>query len=104
MPTDERKDACRFYAEMLNAYRVVPRLVLAAYYGFFIYAWYFVVEWFMQVDWNVLPSDPIVGSVAAAAIAGFPAVILGILSKILKDLTTSYWNGTPKHNQGEGTK
>lgn len=97
---ESRKETCRFFAEMVNAYRLVPRVVLFTYYGFFIYAWYFVVEWFMQVDWNTLPDDPIVGSVAAAAIAGFPAVILGILSKILKELTTSYWNGTPKvHDQ-----
>lgn len=100
--TPERQETCRFFAEMMNAYRVVPRIVLFTYYGFFIYAWYFVVEWFMDVNWETLPNDAIVGSVAAAATAGFPAVILGILSKILKDLTTSYWNGTPKSNQGEG--
>ncbi len=90
------QERCRFYAEMINAYRVVPRVVLFGYYGFFMYAWYFIVEWFIGYDWSSLPADPIVGSVAAAAIAGFPAIILGILSKILKDLTTSYWNGTPK--------
>lgn len=99
---ESRKDTCRFVAEMINAYRVIPRVVLFTYYGFFIYAWYFVVEWFMAIDWESLPSDPVVGSVAAGATAGFPAVILGILSKILKDLTTSYWNGTPRRNDGEG--
>lgn len=97
------KEKCRFYAEMINAYRVIPRIVLASYYAFFMYAWFFIVRWFINHDWSALPNDPIVGSVAAAAIAGFPAIILGILSKILKDLTTSYWNGTPKHRQGEGT-
>ena len=35
-----------------------------------------------------------VGSVAAAAIAGFPAIILGILTKVLKELVESYW-GNP---------
>jgi hypothetical protein len=87
----------------MNAYRVVPRLVLATYYAFFIYAWFFIVKWFIVYDWNQLPDDPIVGSVAAGAVAGFPAIILGILSKILKELTQSYWNGTPKHRQGEGS-
>ena len=88
----------------MNSYRVVPRLVLGTYYTFFMYAWYFVVEWFMKFDWSILPSDPIIGSVAAAAIAGFPAVILGILSNILKDLTQSYWNGTPKTSDEEARK
>lgn len=85
------QDKCRFYAEMINAYRVVPRIILVVYFSFFIYAWYFVVDWFIHFDWTTLPNDQIVGSVAAAAIAGFPAVILGILTKILKDLTLSYW-------------
>jgi len=81
-------------ARLLNYYRVFPRLWLAMYYAFFIEAWFFVVEWFIQFDWNALPSDPVVGSVAAAAVAGFPAIIMGILTKVLKDLTTSYWNGS----------
>jgi pilus assembly protein TadC len=83
-------------AVLLNAYRVFPRIWLGTYYLFFVYAWFFIVKWFISFDWNQLPDDQIVGSVAAAAIAGFPAIILGILSKILKDLTQSYWNGTPK--------
>ncbi len=85
-------------AELLNSYRVIPRVVLATYYAFFIHAWYFVVNWFIGVDWNAMPKDPIVGAAAAAATAGFPAVILGILSKILKDLTESYWGGSSSHN------
>lgn len=90
-------------AKLLNAYRVIPRLVLAAYYTFFIQAWWFIVNWFIAFDWNSLPKDSVIGSVAVAAVAGFPAVIMGILTKVLKDLTMSYWNGTPKHNQGEGS-
>lgn len=81
-------------AMLLNAYRVIPRLILATYYTFFMYAWFFIVKWFIAYDWGQLPDDQIVGSVAAAAIAGFPAIILGILSKILKELTQSYWNGS----------
>jgi hypothetical protein len=88
-------------AELLNSYRVIPRIVLASYYTFFMYAWFFIVKWFIAFDWNSLPDDQIVGSVAAAAIAGFPAIILGILSKILKELTQSYWNGSSS-TQGSG--
>ncbi len=88
-------------AVLLNAYRVIPRIVLASYYTFFMYAWFFIVKWFIGFDWNSLPDDQIVGSVAAAAIAGFPAIILGILSKILKELTQSYWNGSSS-NHGAG--
>ena len=84
----------------MNSYRVVPRLVLAAYYSFFMYAWFFIVKWFIAFDWHQLPDDQIIGSVAAAAVAGFPAIILGILSKILKDLTQSYWNGSSSGGAG----
>lgn len=90
------QDRCRFIAEMINAYRVVPRIILVTYYTFFVYAWFFIVNWFMGVDWNSLPSDQVVGSVAAAAIAGFPAIILGILTKVLKELTESYWGAKGK--------
>jgi len=88
-------------AELLNSYRVIPRIIIAVYYTFFMYAWYFVVGWFMKFDWTNLPDDQIVGAAAAAAVAGFPAIILGILSKILKELTNSYWNGTSS-SQGAG--
>jgi hypothetical protein len=88
------ENRCRFYADMLNAYRVVPRIILVVYFSFFIYAWKFVVTWFVAFDWNSLPTDPIVGSVAAAAVAGFPAIILGILTKVLKELIESYWGGS----------
>lgn len=87
-------------AHRLNAFRVIPRLVLFSYYTFFMYAWFFIVNWFIGVDWNALPKDPVVGAAAAAAIAGFPAIILGILSKILKELTTSYWNGSSSKGDG----
>lgn len=80
-------------AKLVNDYRIVPRLIMVTYFTFFIKAWFYVVDWFMLVDWNGLPADPIIGATAAAALAGFPAVILGILTKILKDLTQSYWHG-----------
>ena len=80
-------------AVLINAYRVVPRLIVVVYYTFFIKAWFFIVEWFIAFDWSVLPKDQIIGSVAAASIAGFPAIILGVLTKVLLQLTSSYWNG-----------
>ena len=97
---EQTEDKWLLVAKRINAFRVIPRLVLFTYYGFFMYAWYFVVTWFIAFDWNSLPKDQIVGAAAAAAIAGFPAIILGILSKILKELTTSYWNGSS--SQGDG--
>jgi len=87
-------------AVLLNSYRVFPRIWLGTYYMFFMYAWFYVVEWFIKIDWDALPNDPIIGAAAAAANAGFPAVILGILSKILKELTQSYWNGSSSKGQG----
>ena len=85
-------------AILLNSYRVIPRLILFSYYTFFMYAWFVVFDWFIQFDWNSLPKDQIVGSVSAAAIAGFPAIIMGILTKVLKELTLSYWNGSSSSN------
>lgn len=85
-------------AVLLNEYRVIPRIILFGYYAFFMYAWFYVVEWFICIDWTVLPTDPIVGAAAAGATAGFPAIILGILSKVLKELTESYWGGGSSQN------
>ncbi len=79
-------------ARLFDQYRVIPRVILIIYYAFFIHAWMFVVKWFIAFDWNALPQDQVVGSVSAAAVAGFPAVILGVLTKVLKELTQSYWS------------
>lgn len=85
-------------AEAMNKLRVIPRLIIGVYSGFLIYAWIWVVKWFMHFDWNSLPQDQVVGSVAATAVAGFPAVILGILTRVLQKLIESYWGGqTIKH-------
>ncbi len=85
---------------MINKLRIIPRFLLIVYYAFFIYAWMFMVNWFIGFDWNSLPNDPIVGAAAAAAVAGFPSVVLGILTKVLKDLTQSYWNGSSSDGDG----
>jgi hypothetical protein len=82
-------------ASWLNEYRFFPRLFVISYLLFFAFAWVWVVQWFMEYDWQALPTDQIVGAAAAAAVAGFPAIILGVLSKILKELIVSYWHGSP---------
>jgi hypothetical protein len=80
-------------AQLLNDYRVFPRIFVTAYLIFFVYAWTWVVTWFMAYDWSTLPTDQIIGATAVAAVAGFPAIILGVLSRVLMKLILSYWNG-----------
>lgn len=87
-------------SDTINAYRVFPRIYVTAYLAFFIYAWVWVVKWFMHYDWNALPNDPIVGAAAAGAVAGFPAIILTVLSNVLKELIKSYWNGSSTKGDG----
>ena len=92
-------------ARMINEYRMVPRTIITVYFTFFIHAWYYIVDWFMKFDWSTLPNDQIVGAASAAAIAGFPAIILGVLTTVLKALIESYWNGSSSPTaagQGEG--
>jgi hypothetical protein len=88
------------YAQRINDYRVFPRIFIVAYLLFFGFAWVWVVTWFMSYDWDMLPKDQIVGASAAAAVAGFPAIILGVLSKILRELIISYWNGSSSKGDG----
>jgi len=82
-------------AQRLNEYRVFPRIFVSAYLIFYAYAWVKVFDWFITFDWNSLPQDAVVGSVAAGAVAGFPAIILAAMGKMLKELLTSYWNNGP---------
>ena len=77
-------------AQRIDAFRLIPRLVLLFYVTFFAKAWYFIVDWFIAYDWTGLPSDQIVGAVAVAAVAGFPAIILGILTKVLFQILELY--------------
>lgn len=81
-------------AQRVNDYRVFPRIFVTLYLLFFAYAWVWVVDWFMHFDWSKLPNDPIVGAAAAGAVAGFPSIILGVLSNVLMKLIMSYWNGS----------
>ena len=77
-------------AARIDALRIIPRLVVVFYCAFFAKAWYFIVGWFIAYDWTSLPEDQIIGSVAVAAVAGFPAVILGILTKVLFQVLQLY--------------
>ena len=70
-------------AARIDAYRIIPRLVLLFYCTFFAKAWFYIVDWFIVYDWSGLPDDTIVGAAAVASVAGFPALILGILTKVL---------------------
>jgi hypothetical protein len=80
-------------AELINEFRIFPRVFVSAYLLFFVWAWRWVVTWFMAFDWHSLPTDPVIGATAVAAVAGFPAIILGVLSRVLMKLILSYWNG-----------
>lgn len=83
-------DSYLLAAKRLDAWRVVPRLVLLFYCAFFAKAWFFIVEWFIAYDWSTLPKDQLIGAAAVAAVAGFPAVILGILTKVFFQILELY--------------
>ena len=86
------QDAWLLIAKRLDALRVIPRLILLFYCTFFAKAWYFIVNWFVAYDWEALPKDQVVGAAAVVAVAGFPAIILGILTKVLFQLISMYSN------------
>lgn len=86
----EQQDNWLVWAERIDALRIFPRLILFFYLAFFAHAWYFVVSWFMAYDWKALPTDTVIGSVAVTAVAGFPAIILGVLSKVLIEVIRVY--------------
>jgi hypothetical protein len=83
-------DSYLLAAKRLDAWRVVPRLVLLFYCAFFAKAWFFIVDWFIAYDWSSLPKDQIIGAAAVAAVAGFPAIILGILTKVFFQILELY--------------
>ena len=84
------RDPWLLAAQRLDAWRIIPRLILLFYFVFFGKAWYFIVNWFVSYDWSDLPADQIVGATAVVAVAGFPAIILGILTKVLFQLIEMY--------------
>ena len=90
--TPHANDKWLLWAERIDALRAVPRLIILAYYLFFIRAWFYVVDWFIVYDWSVVEGSETI----ALAIAGFPAIILGVLTGVLNTLTKSYWAGGRK--------
>lgn len=78
-------------AERANALRVIPRILVVAYYGFFVKAWFYVVDWFMSYDWTQVDNEAV-----ALALAGFPAAILAVITGVLGTLTNNYFRtGNP---------
>ena len=80
--------------EDFNKWRVIPRILMFVYYGFFMYAFTWVAGWFMS-----FPFDTIDNQAVALAIMGFPTAILGVLSAVLATLTKNYFH-TPGGNGG----
>ena len=74
------------WAQRANAWRLIPRLLILAYYVFSVWAWWFVVSWFMAYDFAALESE-----VVALAVVGFPAIILGVITTVLGSLTNNYF-------------
>lgn len=73
-------------AKRANALRVIPRILVVAYYVFFIDAWFYVVDWFMAYDWTKVENQAV-----ALALAGFPAAILAVITGVLGTLTNNYF-------------
>jgi hypothetical protein len=84
--TETTPDPWLVWARRVDAWRVIPRLVLMVYYAFFIKAWFYVVVWFMAYDWTEITNEAV-----ALALAGFPAAILGVITVVLGKLTDNYF-------------
>ncbi len=80
--------------DQFDAWRVMPRVLLTAYYVFFAFAFWGLCDWVMAYNFDALESE-----VVALAIVGFPAAVLGVLSGVLASLTKNYFN-TPGTNGG----
>lgn len=90
-------DPWRLWATRINSFRLIPRLLLIAYYSFFVKAWFYIVDWFTGYDWESVTDQAV-----ALALAGFPAAILGILTGVLSGLTNNYFRtGNSAGGNGE---
>ena len=82
--------------ETFNKWRVMPRILMIAYYGFFAFTFWEISGWFMSFDWSSV-NEPSV----SLAVAGFPVGILGVLSAVLATLTKNYFQtGGPSGSNG----
>ena len=73
-------------AERFNDWRIIPRVLLLVYYGFFAYAWVWVVQWFMDYDFTVIENEAV-----ALALVAFPGAVLTVLTTVLGTLTNNYF-------------
>lgn len=81
-----------------NAWRIMPRILMIAYYAFFVFAFEQVSVWFMSFDFTSIENQAV-----ALAVAGFPVGILGVLSGVLLKLTEHYFKtGGPTGNGNGG--
>lgn len=85
-PTPGPDDPWIRFATRLNRLRIIPRVLVLAYYGFFAHAWFYVVDWFMAYDWTAVDNEAV-----ALALAGFPAAILAVITGVLATLTNNYF-------------
>ena len=82
--------------KQFNDWRIVPRLLMGGAWLFTGYAWLLVFNWFVGVDWKAIDNEFI-----ALALAGFPAIILGVLTTNVSTLTNNYFR-TGGTNGGNG--
>lgn len=83
--------------QQFNDWRIFPRFLMTLAYGFAGYGWLFVVRWMLGFDWNSIENE-----VVALALAGSPAIILGVLTTNVGKLTDNYFRtgGTNASNGG----
>jgi hypothetical protein len=82
----DNNDPVLRFAKRLNALRIIPRLLVVAYYAFFAQFSWHLAGWFMAYDFNSIENATV-----ALAIAGFPAAILGVMTGVLSSLTNNYF-------------
>ena len=73
-------------ADRLDAFRVIPRILVIVYYAFFIQFSFYLADWFMAYDWSQVQNQAV-----ALAVAGFPVGILGVMTGVLGTLTNNYF-------------
>lgn len=72
--------------QQFNQWRIIPRVLIIAYYILFAQAFFWVTGWFMAYDFATINNQAV-----ALAIAGFPVGILGVMTGVLAHLTNNYF-------------
>lgn len=73
-------------AVRVDAFRIIPRFLIIAYYLFFFQFTYYLTDWFMAYDFAKVENQAV-----ALAVAGFPVGILGVMTGVLSSLTNNYF-------------